>query len=112
MLKKMFAVFSLFVIMIPMIAFAEEVSSSSIGVVAGESSSLLADALVEGTSVQVATLSQDEMQAVEAGRSPRWWKKYRRQILSAIVVVSGCVALGLTPGVNVTFGIATCSGAL
>ncbi len=51
MLKKMFAVFSLFVIMMPMVAFAEVTSSSA-------ESALLAEAIVEGASVQqVATLS-------------------------------------------------------
>jgi len=88
MLKKMFAVFSLFVVMMPLVAFAEGTPSSA-GVVAGiESSELLADALVEGASVQVATLSQDEMQAVEAGR--RWrtpkWVKQTLQVLGVVFI--------------------------
>jgi len=91
MLKKMFAVFSLFVVMMPLVAFAEGTPSSA-GVVAGiESSELLADALAEGASVQVAALSQDEMEAVEAGsRFSRWRRRYRREITHLVATAVAC----------------------
>jgi len=110
MLKKMFAVFSLFVIMMPLVAFAEGTSSSA-GVGAGiESLELLADALTEGASVQVAALSQDEMEVVEAGsRFSRWRRQHRaafKNILIKLAVVVGCVVVtGSTAGV----GLGSCT---
>ncbi len=110
MLKKMFAVVSLVsLVMMPMVTFAEEILFSA-GVKAGkegpsatylsskEGSVLLAEALIGSASVQVATLSQDEMEEVKAGSKFSKWRRENRKdfnrLVNAAVFITAC-ALGV-----------------